>query len=148
MTSPGDDSPTELAWREIVENYGERIALPTDPSSESDRRSADPDPAPYLAAYDVDDEPDVDPVDEIAEVDRFTPPAAPPIPLPRTWQRAVAWGGIVVAPALALLIAVLSLYLPTFFGWALVAWMVGGFLYLVLDMPRTPRDPWDNGSRV
>lgn len=141
VTSPGDDSRTELAWREIVENFGERASL----ASEAE----DPAPAaPEPTTYDVDDEPDEDPVDDIAEVDRFTPPVAPPVPLPRTWQRGVAWGGIVVAPALALLVAVFSLYLPPIFGWALVAWMVGGFLYLIFDMPSTPRDPWDNGSRV
>ena len=150
VTSPGDDSRTELAWREIVENYGERASLASDAPSEA----ADSSPAPaessqttYLASYDVDEEPD-DPVDEIAEVDRFVPPVAPPIPLPRTWQRRVAWAGIIVAPLLALLIAIFSFHLPPLFGWALVVWPVGGFLYLVFDMPSTPRDPWDNGSRV
>lgn len=147
VTSPGDDSRTELAWREIVDNYGERADLSSD-SVDPTPAPADPEPATYGVAHEVDDEPDDDPVDEIAEVDRFTPPVAPPIPLPRTWQRGVAWGGIFVAPVLALLIAVFSVYLPPIVGWALIAWMVGGFLYLVFDMPSDPRDPWDNGSRV
>ena len=146
VTSPGDDSRTELAWREIVENYGERASLPSDaPWTLPLRR---PSPRRAGSTYDVDDEPDEEPVDEIAEVDRFTPPVAPPIPLPRTWQRGVAWGGIFIAPTLALLIAIFSIYTPAIVGWALIAWMVGGFLYLVFDMPRGPRDPWDNGSRV
>jgi hypothetical protein len=29
-----------------------------------------------------------------------------------------------------------------------VAWFVGGFGYLVHEMPRSPRDPWDDGSRI
>jgi len=150
VTSPGDDSRTELAWREIVENYGERASLSGDAPSEVDDPApavAETSPTTFVASYDVEEEAD-DPVDEIAEVDRFVPPIAPPIPLPRTWQRRVAWAGIFVAPLLALLVAIFSLYLPPFFGWALVAWPVGGFLYLVFDMPSTPRDPWDNGSRV
>jgi len=149
VTSPGDDSRTELAWREIVENYGERASLADAPSEAADPAPAvaEPLPSTYVAAHDVDDEPD-EPLDEIAEVDRFVPPVAPPIPLPRTWQRGVAWAGIVLAPVLALLIAIFSFYLPPLFGWTLVAWPVGGFLYLVFDMPSTPRDPWDNGSRV
>ena len=60
----------------------------------------------------------------------------------------MAWGGIFIAPTLALLIAIFSIYTPSIVGWALIAWMVGGFLYLVFDMPSGPRDPWDNGSRV
>lgn len=149
VTSPGDDSRTELAWREIVENYGERASLPSDADADAvELAPAAPEPTTHESKYDVDDEPDEDPVDEIAEVDRFTPPVAPPIPLPRTWQRGVAWGGIFIAPALALLIAIFSIYTPAIVGWSLIAWMVGGFLYLVFDMPRSPRDPWDNGSRV
>ena len=27
-------------------------------------------------------------------------------------------------------------------------WFVGGFAYLVREMPRSPRDPWDDGSRI
>lgn len=145
VTSPGDDSRTELAWREIVENYGERASLPADRPGE-DTAGSEPQPEPE--PYEPDDEPDEDPVDEVAEVDRFHPPVAPPIPLPRTWQRGVAWGGILVAPVLALLIAMFSLRLPQVFGWALVAWLVGGFLYLIFDMPRSPREPWDDGSRI
>ena len=84
----------------------------------------------------------------VAEVDRFRPPDAPPFPRPRTWQRGVAWSGLFVAPVLALVVGLFSLGLPRLVGWALVAWFVGGFLYLVREMPRAPRDPWDDGSRI
>lgn len=164
MTTPGDDSRTELAWREIVENYGERVVLPDDDGRpESDAGAgptgddAHPDRADGLVvAGDGDphdggpDEPDdrVAERDEVAEVDRFRPPAPPPLPRPRTWQRGVAWTGVFVAPLLALVIAMFSVYVTPLLGWALVAWFVGGFGYLVMEMPRSPRDPWDDGSRV
>jgi hypothetical protein len=60
----------------------------------------------------------------------------------------VAWAGILVAPALALLISLLSVYVTPLVGWSLVVWFVGGFVYLVRVMPRSPRDPWDDGSRI
>lgn len=165
MTSPGDDSRTELAWREIVENYGERV-LPDDldQAGEDDRPAAERPQAPHpegatvLEHDDVepdqgtvpDDVPDAvpDPVDAVAEVDRFRPPEPPPLPRPRTWQRGVAWSGVFVAPVIALVIALFSIYVTPLLGWALVAWFVGGFGYLVSEMPRSPRDPWDDGSRV
>ena len=78
----------------------------------------------------------------------FRPPPPPPFPTPRTWQRGIAWAGIMVAPALALLIGLLSVYVPSVVGWALVGWFVGSFAYLVRVMPRSPRDPWDDGSRI
>ena len=33
-------------------------------------------------------------------------------------------------------------------AYALIAWFVGGFTYLVLLMPRGPRDPDDDGARL
>lgn len=168
VTTPGDESRTELAWREIVEHYGERPVLPDDTTPREAGR--DPGTGPVDAAPAarperlddrlrdrfadatgdagvVDDE-DGDDRDELPEVDRFHPPAAPPFPRPRTWQRGLAWAGLFVAPVLALVIGLLSLWLPPLVGWALVAWFVGGFLYLVREMPRSPRDPWDDGSRI
>ena len=151
MTTPGDESRTELAWREIVEHYGERPVLRDDEPAAT--RAPAPTPAP--TAEPVDDieapgEPEevADQEDEIPEVERFHPAAAPPFPRPQTWQRGVAWSGIFVAPLLALLIGVFSIYVHPLFGWTLVLWFVGGFGYLVREMPRAPRDPWDDGSRI
>lgn len=137
VSRPEDEGRTELAWREIVEHYGERPVL------DEETPSAD---VPATA-----EQPD-DPVDRrdqaIAEAERFRPPPAPPFPTPRTWQRGVAWAGLFVAPLLALVLGLFSLYVTPLLGWALVGWFVGGFVYLVREMPRSPRDPWDDGSRV
>ena len=155
MTTPGDESRTELAWREIVDNYGERVVLPDEGSSDSSPTSAVPD-AEAPRGGDVDARLPDDLVDEdevevrdraIAEAERFRPPTPPPFPVPRTWQRGLAWAGIFVTPLLALVIALFSLWVTPLIGWALVAWFVGGFAYLVHEMPRG-RDPWDDGSRV
>ena len=152
VTTPGDEGRTELAWREIVEHYGERPVLPDDTTT----REAGRDPGTGQVdgvvdhpdeADDLDDTGDPDGRAELPEVDRFHPPAAPPFPRPRTWQRGVAWSGILVAPALALVIALFSIHVHPLFGWALVVWFVGGFVYLVREMPRS-RDPWDDGSRI
>lgn len=159
VTTPGDESRTELAWREIVEHYGERVVLPDDeapPAAAAPRtaRGHGPveGPAPEPQSEDLaDDLVDDDEVsvreDRIAEAERFRPPPPPPLPRPRTWQRGVAWAGIFVAPVIALVLALLSIYVAPLVGWALVAWFVGGFAYLVHEMPRG-RDPWDDGSRV
>ncbi|PKH44090.1 hypothetical protein [Nocardioides alpinus] len=140
MTTPGDEGRTELAWREIVQNYGERPVLGDDESEKT------PEPEPVVE--DVEEPDGADAADEVPAAERFQPPVAPPFPRPRTWQRGVAWSGIFVAPALALLLVLFSVHVHPLFGWALVLWPIGGFLYLVREMPRSPRDPWDDGSRI
>lgn len=161
MTTPGDESRTELAWREIVDNYGERVVLPDDDASGSSPAapSSDPSSGPDTEApggadaeaplpdHLVDDDEVEIREKAIAEAERFRPPTPPPFPVPRTWQRGVAWAGIFVAPLLALVVALFSLWVTPLVGWALVGWFVGGFAYLVHEMPRG-RDPWDDGSRV
>jgi hypothetical protein len=169
VTTPGDESRTELAWREIVEHYGERVRLSDDEPSRADTdpragegSEAGSEPSSRPAAGPGRDASGTEPlpdhlVDEdeveireeaIAAAERFRPPPPPPFPLPRTWQRGVAWAGIFIAPLLGLLIGLLHIYVASLLGWAIVAWFVGGFLYLVIDMPRSPRDPWDDGSRI
>lgn len=151
MSRPDDESHTDSTWRQIVENYGERARLDPEEDPARGPAAADPEPEPDLgpATYGVADEvDDEDPADEVPEVERFRPPEPPPVPIPSTWERRAAWGGVVVAPGLALLLSLLGVQLPRVLGWGLVAWFVGGFLYLVATMPRTPREPWDDGSRV
>lgn len=146
LPGPAEETAEERAWREIVANYGER----------ADVRDLDeparPDPRVGPAHDEVDDEPAVrpDPAPEPARPDpedRFVPPPPPPIPRP-TGLRAVAWAGVYLAPLLVLVAVVTSLDLPTVLDLAFVAWFVGGFVYLVATMRRSPPDPWDDGSRV
>ncbi|GAA1920461.1 hypothetical protein [Nocardioides hwasunensis] len=170
MSRPEDESSTELAWREIVENYGERAVLPDDlagaapggsaatseplPPDEVDERTVGtpgatpPETAGPLPDHLADDDPVEAREQAVEEAARFRPPPPPPFPVPRTWQRGLAWSGIFVAPVLALVIALFSIYVNPLIGWLLVSWFVGGFLYLVLEMPSAPRDPWDDGSRI
>ena len=80
--------------------------------------------------------------------EQFRPPPPPPLPRPSTWQRGLAWAGLVLAPVLGLVIGLFSIYVPALVGWVLFGWFVAGFGYLVRGMPRSPRDPYDDGSRV
>ena len=155
MSRPEDESRTELAWREIVENYGERAVLddaatPSDESAAApDADAADASASPAELPEHLRDDDEVEQREEaIAESERFRPPPAPPFPRPRTWQRGLAWAGIFVAPLIALVIGLLSIYVNPLVGWVLVGWFVGGFAYLVFLMPKSPRDPWDDGSRI
>lgn len=155
MTTPGDESRTELAWREIVEHYGERPVLDDEasPARGEDRApEAGPDATSDLVGdlpEDLEDDDQVEAREQaIAASERFRPPPPPPLPVPRTWQRGVAWAGIFVAPLVALVVGLLSIYFTPLLGWVLVLWFVGGFVYLVREMPRSPRDPWDDGSRI
>ena len=157
VSRPEDESRAELAWREIVENYGERAVLdePSAPAdapataSEEPPSSAPTGPSATDLPEHLRDDDEVERREQaIAEAERFRPPPAPPFPVPRTWQRGLAWAGIFVAPVIALVIGFLSIYVHPLIGWMLVGWFVGGFAYLVLDMPKAPRDPWDDGSRI
>ena len=124
------------AWRSIVENYGERAEIDPAPSG------TEPEPT-----YDEpDDRDDVEAWDE-PDDDRFVPPPPPPLPHP-TPVRLAAWVGVFGAPAVLLVVMVLALPLPTWLEKGLVGYFVGGFLYLVFNMERGPRDPWDDGARV
>jgi hypothetical protein len=134
------------AWRAIVENYGERPALdPDDPPAEAGRATAYDEPSYDEPSY---AEPSVAPVPAPEEeAERFVPPTPPPVPR-TTPDRLAAWAGLFGAPVVLLVALVLNVSLPTWVGYVLVAWFVGGFLYLVLQMPSGPRDPGDDGARL
>ena len=92
MSRPEDESRTELAWREIVENYGERAVL-DDPSATSDEATPAPEdpstgaPASPASPSSADlpehlrDDDEVERREQaIAKAERFRPPPAPPFP--------------------------------------------------------------------
>ena len=61
-------------------------------------------------------------------------------------DRLLAWAGVFVSPLVLLLATVLLIQLPSLVAWALVVGFLGGFGYLVAQMPRGPRDPFDDGA--
>lgn len=138
MAEPED---ADEAWRAIVENYGDPVLEPGDALPP---RTTPPSP-PAWEAYD--DEPAPESSDPFAAEDGFVPPPPPPIPRP-TPDRLVAWLGLFGAPALLLFFVVTGIQPPRVVSWVLVAWFIGGFLYLVVRMPAAPRDPWDDGATL
>lgn len=130
----------EEAWRGIVENYGERVELDDEPPA---GRSPDPDPGLERLFRPL-------PVPEETEADlddEFVPPTPPPLPkLPP--DRLIAWSGLIGSPAVLLVCLVLGVHFAPWLGYLLVASFIGGFVYLVVHMPRGPADPWDDGARL
>jgi hypothetical protein len=147
VTRPEEDE----AWRAIVDNYGDRVELESEPGSEqpdqpdSGTLDAGPRGLPSPSLFGIVETPSelVGPADG----DRFVPPPPPPIPIP-TRDRAIAWAGLFGSPTLLLVSLVLDLRIPTLIAYGLVAWFLGGFGYLVWNMPKGPADPWDDGARI
>ena len=125
------------AWRSIVENYGERAEIEPDVEAEAEAEPANEQLDPWQ-----DDVEDLDDEDE-----RFVPPPPPPLPHPPP-VRLAAWIGVFGAPAVLLVSMVVALPLPGWVAKGLIGYFAVGFLYLVFNMDRGPRDPWDNGARV
>lgn len=121
------------AWRSIVENYGDRAEIGPEETPEPV-----PEPAPDRDG--TGDEPAWD-------EDRYVPPPPPPLPH-LTPDRFAAWAGVFGAPSVLLVALLLSIHFPAWLGYLLVAAFVGGFVYLVVQMPRGPRDPGDDGARL
>ena len=139
-----EDEETEQEWRSIVENYGERTELEDEPVADP------PEERPKVGS--VFDGPVFNPTYD--EVDRslaadqgFVAPDPGWQPLPER-PRLLAWIGLILAPAFLLVAAVLNLPAPGWLVFLLVLGFVGGFGYLVWQMPSGPRDPWDDGSRI
>jgi hypothetical protein len=151
------EDPDLAAWRDIVENYGDRAELPPDVASGVDTDDqaqgsvAESGPSYSVRFGDFDDDVDEpfeasnDPLD-----DGFVP--LDPEPLHLGLARTLAWTGVLGAPLLAVVATVVvtasSFAVPPWFGWLLVAAFLGGFGYLVVTMPKDRDDPWDDGARL
>jgi len=134
------------AWQAIVDNYGERVL------DDEQQPEAPPAPEPEpLRSIESPEEPvrswDDAYVDSDWSTDRFVPPPPPPLPTPPP-DRMAAWVGVFGSPALLLVSLILGIDLPELVAYLLVAGFVGGFLYLVVRMPRGPRDPDDDGAQL
>lgn len=144
------------AWAAIVANFGERAVL--DPDEEPPATGPAATSADRGAHTGLTDPPDADDDDADHEEDdaleaaleeehRFVPPVPPPVPMPAP-DRLAAWIGVFGSPAVLLVCLVAGVSIPTVLGWFLVVGFIGGFCYLLARTPGTPRDPWDDGSRV
>jgi hypothetical protein len=131
----------DAAWKDIVDHYGDRPLLDPDERAENARAEAEPE------VVDLTDQELRETARTAPIEDRFVPP--PPPPLPRVApDRLVAWAGVFLAPLILLVATVFRLPLPTVIAWLLVVAFLGGFGYLVVQMPRGPRDPFDDGARL
>jgi hypothetical protein len=82
---------------------------------------------------------------DVAAEERFVPPPPPPhTPPPK--DRLAAWLGVFVSPVILLLATIFRISLPAPVAWLLIGAFLGGFGYLVAQMPRGPRDPFDDGA--
>src|SRR3954467_13017989 len=130
----------ELAWREIIDHYGE-VADPPSDGDVQDEPAPPGEPDPEQPVADAPPEPfQLELYDE-----EFTPPPLPPPPHV-TPERRLAWVGLVVSPVLLVLLNVIDYSLPGILTAGLVVAFIASFGYLVATM--APRDPDDDGARV
>jgi hypothetical protein len=122
-----DDDAT---WREIVDNYGERPAVPSEP-----------------VEYVVPDPVQPEPFQLGLNDDAFVPPPLPPPPVIAP-ERRLAWVGLVAAPLLLVVCTVIAYRLPPVLTGGLVLAFLASFGYLVATMSQEPRDPDDDGARL
>jgi hypothetical protein len=124
----------ELAWREIVDRYGERpdVAGLIELTTPLTPPEPEPIPVPEELRLADDDE-------------TFTPPPLPPRAVISP-ERRLAWVGLVGSPVLLVLINVVDYSLPSILSVGLVIALIASFGYLVATM--APRDPDDDGARL
>ena len=146
-----DIAADELAWQAIIDNYGDRVEIEEPPAAPVVGPVSD---APFGGrfgdprAFASPDEEVADELDQDDDAEEgYVPPEPPPLPTLAP-DRGLAWAGVFGSPAVLLACLILSVSIPTWLGYLLVVGFVGGFVYLVLQMPREPRDPWDDGAQI
>ncbi len=151
---PSAVSAEDALWLSIVENYGERALLedsedetessPDRPSTTSERDPGLPPEDFSSAEHEPDSEsPRIVPDPE----DHFVPPEPPPLPVP-TPARLLGWVGLFGVPVFVLVALVADIVVPNWLSLGLMAWFVGGFLFLVASMRPRPNDDYDDGARL
>lgn len=136
----------DAAWRQIVENYGDRPSIDDEPGPAADLTTEEvapesrpaPAPAPVAPAPVA----RVEPVEE-----HYVPPVPPPVPTAEP-PRLLAWLGLFGVPVLVLVGLLAKISVPSWLGLMLMAWFVGGFVFLVASMRTGPRDDDDDGAVV
>jgi hypothetical protein len=145
---PGDPARAEaeeLAWREIVDHYGEGPDLAELSDLTSALEEPREQPLEYRVVRPILDPEDADVFRDDLGEEPFTPPPLPP-PAVISPERRVAWVGLVASPILLVLINFLDYALPGILTFGLVVAFIASFGYLVATME--PRDPDDDGARV
>lgn len=136
-----DPRDEDEAWRDIVDNYGDAPDF-DEPAPQEPASREGPVYRPGSA-----DDPDAWHPTPWEDEGRFVPPSPAPIPLAEP-RRLTAWGGLVAAPLVLLIVVVFGWTMPGWLASLLVMWFIGGFGYLVWTMQSGPRDPGDDGARL
>lgn len=129
----------DAAWREIVENYGDRALIDGEHDGAAEVAPDEVPPAPQPVPAPV---VRVEPVEE-----HYVPPPPPPVPTAEP-RRLLAWLGLFGVPVIVLVALLAKLPVPSWLGLMLMAWFVGGFVFLVASMGNGPRDDNDDGAVV
>jgi hypothetical protein len=143
-SAPDDASREAALWRSIIDNYGERPQLDDDLGTARPPAEAEPPPRGLPdPTFDDVEEPELAPAPE----EHYVPPAPPPLPKP-TPARLLAWLGLFGVPVIVLVALVANIVVPPWLGLLLMAWFVGGFVYLVASMRPGSGGDYDDGARL
>jgi hypothetical protein len=141
-------SDEDAIWRSIVDNYGERPTIEDEPETPVPPSLRDLDaPVGHADAVSPTDPAEDDAEDPVDHEEHYVPPPPPPLPRPAP-PRLLAWVGLFGVPVFVLVALVLGVDLPSWAGILLMAWFVGGFVYLVASMRPPSGDGYDDGAQV